>query len=263
MTKKIYLPVSIALIAAYAAGCSPHANNRSKMLAQQETLRQTQAQQQQQQQDQTPQIGGQPGKVEVYGVAISSDGKLDSHVSLTQSGGTGLVDDKPTDVDVKHQPVLSSTVQATASTKDLQASKTFINIGCQDPKQLSTDGLTESTYKPSTGSAIAITSVTKLFICGEHVISPTLFVYNADEIYLNNAQLTLTASYGALMLSANTLHLDGANTVSLSGVPSVAPVEEGPSLNLTVIKEIQGNGTLAIDSKGGSCQAPLVGSGGH
>jgi hypothetical protein len=202
--------------------------------------------------------GGQPGKISVNGVAVSHEGShtlLDRRIKVTQTAGES---DK-----TKHAPL--ATIAATAlpsfsekkdsSLQSLAQDKTYVAFGCNQVLDAHlTEGLQKKEVSQLTEHATAISAHT-VFLCGRVKWNNPWTTISAHELVLVGATALMKGSTGQLSLLTEHLVLVGKNKIQTLGLNAAREVPAAPSLELTVLSAIDGEGSLELSSVGGNCSA--------
>lgn len=203
--------------------------------------------------------GGQPGTITLNGVAVMDADKLDTRITLSQTTGitrtgseTALAKE---DLVVLNSLTADKLEKIRESSTKLEENRTYLNLGCE-PAESEIAGLTEVFVESSGVSTTSVTplpSASRVFICGEHDVSEkVIFSISASEIMLKDASLKMLKNPGGITLSAKTLVLVGKNKITTVGQNDSGILLSAASINLTVTNEIYGDGTLALESKGGN-----------
>lgn len=195
--------------------------------------------------------GGQPGDININGVAVQTIDKLDSRITVSQTAGLSLDGTTPeVSASVKLNLLNSESLESAKKIiQPVQKLKTYINLGCE----LASDeiaGLTESTVDLKTSKALV---ATRIFICGEQNLPKNItFSLMASDIMLKNAQITFQETYGQLSIKSDTLVLIGNNKITSRGEDQSSYILSASQIDLTVTTEIYGDGSLVLESIGGN-----------
>ncbi|WP_413293336.1 hypothetical protein ACLSU7_18295 [Bdellovibrio sp. HCB185ZH] len=196
--------------------------------------------------------GGQPGKINIMGALVAEDGKtLKTGISINLMGGKAL-DGKVAEVATK-QPELGQ-VQVDGDVDQAAKESTYLNVGCveDDIDKTYTNGL-EAKALADVKDATSVKLTAKVvFICGNVGLKTISAAIKADKLILNNVNLVNMVAAGALDIAANSVVLKGQNRLGTMGADSAGEVVEAPVLNINVIKEVTGDGTLMLTSQGGN-----------
>ncbi len=254
MKKSLYIWTAIVLV---AAGCSVKSSDGVK--SNDDLQKETDEILKKSQQDMDEltnslYYGGQPGKITVKGLVVKKtkdQNQLDERISIVQKPGKGNKGVIQINVSEDNKAELNEVadVKPLATLKD---SKTFINIGCENLSSADTEGLKEESKTGPSGPVLSL-SATKIFICGPQALTQSFVSISAEELILKETALEVKSIVGNLNVSANKIFLEGKSTLKTSGVDSTNSVLQGPSLDLVVGSEIQGEGSLLLESLGGNC----------
>lgn len=178
--------------------------------------------------------GGQPGEIALNGVVLNSDGTLDKRISIEQSVGTSS---EKTELSACSLPKFNPDLKRK---EDYKPSKfdTYLNVGCDLKDDLRIEGMNESKNKPNEAGIIdtfgAVASmVDKIFICGKVEVNESVAILNANEIYLENAEISMSMPMGMFSVTSDILFIDGENLISTKGASdSAAFLLSAPSIKL-------------------------------
>jgi len=120
-----------------------------------------------------------------------------------------------------------------------------------------TNGKTTDCTKDSAAKDLVTKSTTisakVVLMCSVPANMPTVLVeISADNLVMTDLSYSDSNSQGGIYMTANTLTLNGVNTVATSGVDSRSIVGSAPYIQLDVAKEISGTGSLGLSSTGGN-----------
>ena len=193
--------------------------------------------------------GGQPGKVELSGGFIDSNGQLIMRVTANLETGKSWKGEQPNLLNaLKLSPSISE--ESRKSLAKLDADKTYLNLGCTSLSASDTEGLTEKTG--SQISSAADISARKVFICGNPKLAANILIIQAKELVLMNAELILKGGMETMLfLTADDIQLTGVNIIVAKGTDGKSTLMDGPSLSLAA-NTVSGRGTLATASIGSS-----------
>ncbi len=254
MKKSVYIWTAIVLV---AAGCSVKSSDDKKSSDEANQAVDEMIKKSQQDVDvltNSLYYGGQPGKITVKGMVVKKTNdqyQLDERITIAQKAGKGNKGVIQISVSEKNKAERSEVadVKPLAQLKD---SKTFINIGCENLSPADTEGLKEESNKGLTESVLAL-SASKIFICGPQVLTQSFVSIYADQLILKDGALEVKSIVGYLTVSANNIFLEGKSSLKTSGIDSTISVLQAPTLDLVVGSEIQGEGSLLLESLGGNC----------
>lgn len=170
---------------------------------------------------------GQPGQIKLNGASLKDNPKI----KITAASEQIVFSDQ---VEVK----------AEQSIEKLNVSKEYINIGCKDFDKSLLNGLTELKLD-SQSKELLTASARVVIICGEVQLQHKFVSLTADQIVLFNVHYSMKQDIGTISLQTKDVTLMGENLISVS---SASPATPGPTIELTVAKNISGEGTLQLVS---------------
>jgi hypothetical protein len=200
-------------------------------------------------------LGGQPGKITVSGIVVQKqDDKtlLDERLAVNQILGNTYKDNSRNAVSEKNKPILIEAIEPDTSTNSSHTSPAseFVNLGCTNIGASDIEGLTEKKLEASQATLIW---ATKIFVCGKVILTSAFVNIQAEEMVLNNAEITQKNMVGALNVKTSKIKVEGSNKIETIGMDSIINVMTAPSIDLSISKEINGEGSLLIQSQGGNC----------
>jgi hypothetical protein len=198
--------------------------------------------------------GGQPGQIILNGVVVNLDGTLDQRISVEQVVGTSA---EKTEILEGNLPKLNPDLKRK---DDYRPSKheTYLNVGCDLTDDPRIAGMTEEKNKPNDDGTVdifgaAASMVDKIFICGKTESDRTMEVLNANEIYLNNAEILMKTPLGGIYIITDFLSIEGKNLISSSvEASSISSSLQASNIQLNIYEKFVGNGDLALKSVGGN-----------
>lgn len=197
--------------------------------------------------------GGQPGEISLSGVTVESDGTISKRISIEQSVGKS---EEETKLSEKSKPKLNSLLKRKDDYKPTTLGK-YLNVGCDLKGDFRIEGLEEQKNKPNEFGitdvfGAAASMVDKIFICGKVEVFEAVVLLNANEIYLNDADLRKEKQIGLVNITTDNLILEGKNTIFTSGVSdSTASFLSAPDIKINVYNILGGTGELKLASQGG------------
>ncbi|QDK46109.1 hypothetical protein DOM22_13540 [Bdellovibrio sp. ZAP7] len=203
--------------------------------------------------------GGQPGKVNIMGVLVVDDAEkggktLKSGISLNLMGGKAL-DGKVAEVTAKPQDSLSQNQnQKDTDVEKAETESTYLNVGCSEDQidKTYTNGLTAKELGDVKDATSVRMTAKVVFICGNVGLRTISAAIKADKLILDSVNLVNMVAAGAVDVAANSLVLKGQNRIGTMGVDTAGEVVDAPILNMNVIKDVTGDGTLMLTSQGGN-----------
>lgn len=198
-------------------------------------------------------VGGQPGKISVLGIAVRDDAEktvLDDRISVLQVPGKNSKDGTTTPIAKSQMPVFSTKLEA-KSLERISSDTTFINLNCKQVDPSLVVGLTEApSVLPAEGSLVL--SANTIIVCNDYQFQKFVTSFAADHLVLMDVDSTLVGTQGGLIyLSANKLTLIGTNKISSKGEDmSEIMVLSAANIELMVSTQIDGDGTLMLSSTG-------------
>lgn len=196
--------------------------------------------------------GGQPGKISVKGVVVFKN-QVNDHIQISQYPGAGANTDSKitaTSIDKNSRVALSSTTDSKA-TDQLADDKNYVALGCKDIDASSVSGLSKKNVD-EISKTVASVSANTVFLCGKAEITYQYMTIATHNLVLMNAEVLQKNSAGSLSLTTDTLTVLGKNKIQTQGLDSPSSVPAAPALELTVLKSIDGDGSLQLNSIGGS-----------
>lgn len=197
--------------------------------------------------------GGQPGEISLNGVVLNSDGTLDKRITIEQTVGSSA---EKTELSASSMPKFNADLKRKDNYKPSKY-ETYLNVGCDLKDDSRISGMTESKNKPNeagitdTFGAVA-SMVDKIFICGKVEVNETVTVLNANEVYLDNVELSMSMPIGLFSITSDVLSIEGKNLISTKGVSdSTASLLPAPSIKLSIFEQVVGVGQLKLKSAGG------------
>jgi hypothetical protein len=204
--------------------------------------------------------GGQPGQIMVTGVAVDFDkvkqtSTLKSGISMTAEGGKSL-EGQVAEVADENVPMLNLT-KSDSDLTSIDQDKSYAVIGCQDDQVDATrlQGLTKKDVVTNSKETVSVKTKV-LFVCGNVDLSTMAAAVKADTLVLNGASLVNVVEAGMMDIGANQLVLEGQNKIETIGMDNAGTVVQAAGIEFNVIKEISGEGSLAITSRGGNVISP-------
>lgn len=197
--------------------------------------------------------GALAGKITVEGVVVARRGSqfvLNPLIQVEQFNGLGS-DGNQVAGSAENAPEYNDKPHSDKNDAAV-ASKKFMNLGCGDLSAADTEGLEEITPSLKGEDGVLMVSATKIFICGSHKVETNFTTITAEELVINNAELSLTDKTGNLILITNSLNVQGKNILATQGVDQEVTVSPAPALQLTVLQELRGSGSLLLKSTGGN-----------
>lgn len=197
--------------------------------------------------------GGQPGEISLNGKVVKSDETADERISIEQSAGAS---EKKTEISAKSLPKLNPELKRKDDYKPSKT-ETYLNLGCDLKDDSRVEGMTESKNKPDKSGKIdkfgAVASVVdKIFICGKVDTLENFVVLNANEVFLDNAEIIMDQPIGLFSITADVLSIEGKNLISTKGLSdSSASFMPAPSITLNIFEKVIGVGELKLKSAGG------------
>lgn len=202
--------------------------------------------------------GGQPGKINLYGVIVTDESgylRTDKRISIMQTGGMGARNVGVAVVGEKNKPVLSPELKGESSQLALAhanlSSSGYINLGCENLTAEDVQGLQEKKQQPSEMIYVSY-AAKKVFICGDQHTSGVSVSIIAQDLVLRDVRMTLTGVIGSISAKAQNLELQGENLIGTAGMTSNTIGMDAPDIELSVAKELSGNGSLMLISEGGA-----------
>lgn len=198
-------------------------------------------------------VGGQPGKISVLGIAVREDAEktvLDDRISVLQVPRKNSKDGTTTPIAKSQMPVFSTKLEA-KSLEKISSDTTFVNLNCKQVDPSLVVGLTEApSVLPAEGSLVL--SANTIIVCNDYQFQKFVTSFAADHLVLMNVDSTLVGTQGGLIsLSANKLTLIGTNKISSKGEDmSEVMVLSAANIELMVSTQIDGDGTLMLSSTG-------------
>lgn len=201
------------------------------------------------------QQGGQPGRITVNGILVKHEGDefiLDERLNVEQFGGLSSDKKSRATVSDSSKAVFSEEVKDT-NLGDASTSKTYINFGCDNLSESETKDLIEQTNVQSRERILDL-SAKKIFVCGNHAFNKSLLYVNirTSELILKSTAIVIEPAITGISLSAEKLYLEGDNVVESKGSDAPAAILPGPSIHLSLTREIHGEGKLTLRSIGGN-----------
>ncbi|WP_413584692.1 hypothetical protein [Bdellovibrio sp. HCB274] len=200
--------------------------------------------------------GGQPGQIMITGAAVQFDqdsGKTTLKSSLKSAVAAGTsADGKVAQVADENLPMLNLS-KTESALKQVESDTSYAVLGCSDDQVEAsyTNGLTLK-KEAAANDLSSATTAKVVFICGELKSSTLALVIKADTLILNNANITSTAQAGVVDIGTNKLVLIGESKIETIGQDAAANVVPAASIEFNVTREVSGDGTLAILSRGGN-----------
>ncbi|QLY24927.1 hypothetical protein [Bdellovibrio sp. KM01] len=202
--------------------------------------------------------GGQPGKINVSGVAVKDESGymlLDKRINISQTGGMGARGVGVAVVGEKNKPVFSPNVKEKsaqlASAHAGLTSEGYINLGCENLTAEDVQGLEEKIVDMST-STYGFFAAKKVFICGEQNKSGLSLSIIAEQLVLKDIRMTLVGLAGSISIETQKLELVGSNLIGTTALSSEGFGMDAPDIDLAVEKELSGSGNLSLISIGGA-----------
>lgn len=198
--------------------------------------------------------GGQPGEITINGAAVNIDGTLDQRISVEQTAGEST---EKTKISEKNLPKFNSDLKRKDDYKPTKFEK-YLNVGCDLKDDSRIAGMVELKNKPNEFGltdtfGAAASMVDKIFICGKVEVNETVTILNANEVILDNAELSMWKPLGSITIITDVLSVEGKNLVSTKGISdSTASLLPAPSIFLNVFEKLVGAGSLKIQSAGGN-----------
>ncbi|MEK2688182.1 hypothetical protein [Bdellovibrio sp. GT3] len=217
-------------------------------------------------------VGGQPGQIMVTGAIVKYDAdkvnyeepsdKLSLNPSIKTTYITGIsADGKIAEVDADFKPMLNLT-KSESVLKEVEADTSYAVLGCADDQvdATFTNGLTlkDGAAKSADSTLDKVSTATTakvVFVCGDLKTTAMALAIKADTLVLNNARIISTAQAGVVDIGANKLVLIGESTIQTIGQDAAANVVPAAAIEFNVTKELSGDGTLVISSKGGDIKS--------
>ncbi|MBC7419846.1 MAG: hypothetical protein H7328_03875 [Bdellovibrio sp.] len=199
--------------------------------------------------------GGQPGKVTLNGALVKpgkDQASLDSRFQFKQMIGQSS-NQVLAKLSIQGESALSHEADF-SFLKALSRNKTYFNSGCI-LTNADTEGLTEffaESSEDNDDTAISI-FVTKAFFCGSQNSQRYYYLINTDELVLKDANFNLENFIGAIYLNAAKINLIGHNQITTKGARVGALAMTGPSVEMIIAKEVQGDGSMLIETAGADC----------
>ncbi len=204
--------------------------------------------------------GGQPGQIMVTGVAVEFDqvkqtSTLKSGISMVAQGGKSL-QGTVAEVTDENQPMLNLT-KSDSDLASIDKDTSYAVVGCQDDQVDSTrtNGLTKKDVVTNAKEAVSLKAKV-VFVCGNVDLSTMAASVKADTLVLNGASLVNVVEAGMMDIGANNLVLTGQNRIETIGMDNTGTVVQAAGIEFNVTKEITGDGSLAITSRGGNVISP-------
>ncbi|QLY24293.1 hypothetical protein [Bdellovibrio sp. KM01] len=201
--------------------------------------------------------GGQPGKVNIMGVLVVDDAEkggktLKSGISLNLLGGKAL-DGKVAEVTAKPQDSLGQN-QLDSDVEIAAKESSYLNVGCSEDQidKTYTNGLTAKELGDVKDATSVRMTAKVVFICGNVGLRTISLAIKADKLILDSVNLVNMVAAGAVDVAANSLVLKGQNRIGTMGADAAGEVVDAPVLNVNVIKDVTGDGTLMLTSQGGN-----------
>jgi hypothetical protein len=202
-------------------------------------------------------VGGQPGQISVKGIVVDKSNdktQLDTRIKISQSLGTSYRSDLKMKIASSNQSTRESLVAESDSklTRTLTDDKTYVALGCSDVDPTLIAGLRKADIQALTKD-VASVSANTVILCGKANITYQFITIAAHNLILMNADISAKNTVGALSLIADNLTVVGKNKIQTQGQDAKAMVLPAPSLELNVLKAIDGEGTLELNYVGGNC----------
>ncbi|WP_409480045.1 hypothetical protein [Pseudobdellovibrio sp. HCB154] len=199
--------------------------------------------------------GGQPGTITLNGVVSTDADKLDSRITVSQQAGlnqSGSATAMAKNVLVVNSLKTEELDKLKTDIKTLEDKRTYINLGCELAES-EIAGLTETSAITSPTVIMKKAEASRVFICGDvNMTKEVILEISASDIMLKDASISSLNKIGSITLKSKTLVLIGKNKIATLGENSSGLVLSAPAIDLTVTNEIYGDGTLALESKGGN-----------
>jgi hypothetical protein len=198
--------------------------------------------------------GGQPGEIILNGKCVKAEGVLDDRISLEQTVGDS---DQPAEIYEPNKPKLNPNIKRKENYTPSRF-ETYLNIGCDLKDSLDIQGMKEAKIKQNDLRTTDIfgsvsSSVDKVFICGKVDVKEAFVNINANEVFLNNAEISMINGMQSIFsLASDRLSIEGANLISTTGISNgVFSFMDAPAIKISVFEKIIGTGNLKLNSKGG------------
>ncbi|AZZ36551.1 hypothetical protein CIK05_07030 [Bdellovibrio sp. qaytius] len=198
--------------------------------------------------------GGQPGNILLNGVIVTDTDKIDSRISVSLK--TGLNKDASSTPEVSKDIVQLNTFNQESIEKnkkivtDLEANRTFINIGCELAES-EIAGLTDATNTIDLND-IKNLKASRIFICGEIKVNGIFLSIIASDVMLRDASIIQNKHNGVMIVYAKSLVLEGKSQIQTIGEDSNVLIMPSSRMVLYVANEIYGDGSLVLESIGGN-----------
>lgn len=200
-------------------------------------------------------VGGEPGKIDVRGVAVKTENdvnSLDSRLLVSQK--IGLSETGAANVKISETNRISISSQSESAPTTISTQNTYINFGCKLSANLVL-GLTE--VKPEIvikkDKELISAQAATIFICGEQSADKVIFFMKADEIILKNVSMKIKNFTGVVSIAAYKLQLFGKNSITTEGLAIGTSFFTSPPILLDVKQSLSGTGQLSLTTAGGNC----------